>query len=264
MTTAWTTDAATGDAARAVTLTLLWGLDGVALRTLGGGRVPNVTEAPLRRRLDQAELPVLAVDPGLFDGPASARARWLDDLDALAETAAFCDRLGCGVVRVGALADVSDGGGWDPDAAADALRRAGDRADRHGLSLAVRNDAETAAAGGQALASLLSAVGHPAVGADWRPADAALAGEAPGDGLAALVDAGHVPTVVGVRDGRLVAGGALAVVGEGDLGWPGHLAALAAAGVAGPLVLDAVPDPVRTAGLASATALVQMARRAGR
>ena len=259
MTTAWTTDTATPDVSRAVRLTLLWGLDGVALRTVGGGRVPNVTEAPLRRRLAEAELPVVAVDPGLFEGEAAARAGWLDDLAALDEVAAFCARLGCDVVRVGALAA---GESVDHEAAADALRQAGERAAEHGLRLAVCNDAATGVATGAALAALLDAVGHPAVGADWRPADAMLAGEAPADGLAGL---GRAPLCVGVREGYSDGDGwTRAVVGEGSVGWGAHLVALAQAEFVGPLMIDEIPHSARTAGLASATALIQAARRAER
>ncbi len=259
MTTAWTTDVATGDPARAVRLTLFWGLDGVALRTVGGGRVPDVTEGPLRRRLDEAELAVVALDPGLFEGAAASRAVWLNEVDRLDEVAAFGDRFGCARVRVGALAaEPSDG-----SAAADALRQAGDRAARLGLTLAVRNDAATEVATGAALAARLAAVGHPAVGADWRPADALASGEAPADGLAALV-AAVVPIVcVGVRDGDVAGGGWVgASVGEGSVGWDAHLDALAAAGADAPLVIDALPEPARTSGLGAATALIRSARRA--
>ena len=229
MTTAWTTDLATQDAARAVRLTLLWGLDGVALRTLGGGRVPAITEGPLRRRLREADLPVLALDPGLFE--SGARARWLDDLDALGEVAAFGRRMGCSLVRVGALAV---GAGGD---AADALRQAGDRADALGLRLAVRNEAGTAVATGASLAALLAQVGHPAVGADWRPADALASGEDPADGRAALAAA----TTFCV--------GADAVPDAVD--WPRQLAGLDV-----PVVIDALPDPARTSGLGVASELI--------
>ncbi len=250
MMTAWTTDTATSDAARAVRLTLLWGLDGVVLRTVGGGRVPEITEGPLRRRLDEAEVPVLAIDPGLFEGRAASRAGWLDDLDALDAVAAFCTRFGCGVVRLGALAA-------DPDTAhaAGALHQAGDRAARHGLRLAIRNEAGTAVATGRALADLLRAADHPALGADWRPADALEHGEAPAQGLAALAEAGQVPICVSVVD---------ALRGGEGMDWNEHLRALSAAGAEGPLVIDRLPHPARTAGLATATALVQAARTAGR
>ncbi len=262
MTTAWTPDVATGDPARAVRLTLFWGLDAVSLRMVGGGRVPDVTEGPLRRRLDESDLPVAALDPGLFEGDAAAKAVWLNEVSRLDEVAAFGDRFGCRLVRVGALAS---GGAFDRAASAPALRQAGTEAARLGLVLAVRNEAGTAVATGADLAGLLAAVAHPAVGADWRPADAVLAGEAPADGLAALVAAGIAVRCVGVRDGDAVDGAWHdAVVGEGALGWDAHLDALAQAGVDGPLVLDALPEPVRTSGLSSATALIRSARRARR
>ena len=246
MTTAWTTDLATQDAARAVRLSLLWGLDGVALRMVGGGRVPNVAEGPLRRRLEDAELPVVALDPGLFEADASSRAGWLNDIAALEDVAPFARRAGCDLVRVGGF---SDGDLLDR---AVALGAAGVRADALGLRLAVRNEVGTGVATGADLASLLAQIADPAVVADWRPADALEGGESPADGLEALVSAGFVPAAVGVRDL------------EGAVGWPDHLAALAAAGFGGPLVLDALPAPPRSAGLAASTALVQVARSAAR
>lgn len=262
MTPAWTTDAATDDPTRAVRLTLLWGLEGVVLRTVGGGRVPNVTEGPLRRRLQEAELDVVALDPGLFEGAATARAAWLNDLDRLSEVATFGERFGCSLVRIGALGAP---GGFDPVLAAEALRQAGERAASLGLRLAVRNEAGGAVATGADLAALLGAVGHSAVCADWRPADALQAGEDPARGLGALTTAGVSVACVGVRDGRV---GERTwddeVVGEGDVGWDPHLVALALAGVEGPLVIDALPEPARTTGLASATALIRSSRRAQR
>ena len=72
---------------------------------------------------------------------------------------------------------------------------------------------------------------------------------------------GYAPVVVGVRD---PSGGLEAEVGRGDVGWERHLAALAAAGFDGPLVIDGLPDPARISGLASGTALIRMARSAVR
>ena len=262
MTPAWTTDVVTPNLERAVHYTLLWGLEGVALRTVGGAgdRVPFVNEAGTRRRLDDAELPVVAVDPGLFEGSWSARAGWLNDLAVLDDAAAFAARVGCPVVRVGALG--GEGGPYDAAAAADALRRAGDVAAARGVRLAVRNEAGTGLAAGADLAALVGAVGHASVGADWRPADARAAGEEPAAGLAALLDAGVPVVTVGVRD--RTADGEDAVPGEGGVGWAGQLGALAAAGWDGPLVLDGLPAPPARHGLAAATALVGLARRAGR
>lgn len=261
MTPAWTTDAVTPDLARAVHYTLLWGLEGVVLQTVGGAgdRVPFVNEAALRARLAEAELPVLAVAPGLFEGSLASRATWLNDLTVLDDTAAFCRRVGCGVVRVGALA--ADADAYDADAAADALRQAGERAARGGVRLAVRNEADTAVASGADLADLLGRVGHASVGADWRPADALASGSDPADGVAALVGADVSFETVGVRDGRIEQGAwEETTAGEGGVGWEAQVEALAAAGFDGPLVLDALPGPPRSHGLSAATALVRLSR----
>ena len=262
MTPAWTTDVVTPNLERAVHYTLLWGLEGVALRTVGGAgdRVPFVNEAAVRRRLADAELPVVAVDPGVLEGSWAARAGWLNDLTVLDEAAAFAVRVGCGLVRVGALG--GEGGAYDEEVAAGALRRAGDVAGARGVRLAVRNAVGTGLATGAALAAVLGAAGHPALGADWRPADALVAGEDPADGLGALVGAGVPVVCVGVRDPDPAGGEA--APGEGAVGWAGQLAALAAAGFDGPLVLDGMPAPPAKTGLGASTALVRLAQRAGR
>lgn len=256
MTTAWTSDLATPDPERAVKLTLLWGLDGIALRTSEGGRVPEINEASLRRRLEEAELPVVALDPGLFEAPAASRAVWLNDLARLDDVAAFGRRFDCDLIRVGALSGA--------EGAVEALREAGARAASLGLRLAVRNELGTDVATGADLAALMEAVGHDAVGADWRPADALASGEMPDDGLVALQSTAPL-FCVGVRDGGEDDGEWLdEAVGEGAVGWEGHLVSLAEAGVAGPLVIDGLPEPARTSGLASATSLIRAARAAQR
>ena len=255
------TDSVSDDLARAVGYALLWGLEGVAIRTVGGERVPFVNEAALRRRLEESEMPLAAVDPGLFEGDASRRAVWLNDVAAFDDTAAFCARLGCRVVRVGALA-AEDA----PDAARiEALKMLGDAAQRHGLRLAVRNDAETTVATGADLARLLAAVDHPAVGADWRPLEAVRGGEDPVAGLEAVLAA--VPVFcVAVADEQTADDGARAdaAVGAGEMRWGEQLARLAAAGYDGPLALEVPGRPAGPAGLTSATALVRLGRAARR
>ena len=259
------TDSVSDDLARALGYALLWGLEGVAVRTVGGERVPFVNEAALRRRLEDSEMPLAAVDPGLFEGSARSRAVWLNDVAAFDETAAFCQRLGCRVVRTGALAGVHAGDSTDATARADALRMLGDAASRHGLRLAVRNDAATAISTGADLGALLVQVNHPAVGADWHPLEAAHAGEHPVQGLEALLAAASV-FCVAVADEQTADDGARvdAVVGAGELKWAEQLGRLAAAGYDGPLALAVPGRPAGPAGLASATALVRLVRTATR
>lgn len=254
MTTALLTDTVAERLAGAADFALLWGVDGVALRMVGRDRVPHVNGPAVLARLRETELDLLVADPGLFVGAAAERAVWLNEVATFDETAAFCRRLGCRTVRCGAL-DGAPG-------TAEALRMLGDAAAGAGLRLAVGNDAEGVATGA-ALAALLAETAHPAVGAEWRPAEALAAGET--GGYAALLDAGVAVHAVEVRD--LDPEGYGVTPGEGVVGWPETLAALAAAGFDGTLVLD-LRDArdgeatLKSVGLRRATAMIRLARAA--
>lgn len=271
MQTAWFSDTVTTDLARAVHYALLWGLDGIVLRTVGGPseRVPFVNEAKVKARLADAELPVVAVAPGLFEGRAAPRAGWMNDLMVLDDTAAFCRRLACPLILVGALAEGAVG--FDPKESAAALRRAAEIAAKAGLRLAVLNEAGTGCASGEALAALLGEADHPALGAAWSPADALEAGHDPEAGLDALLDTPNRVAFVSTRDGTSEQGvWHERLPGEGGVGWPAQLARLAAAGFDGALALD-LRGPMgdgktgeslsrAKAGLRAATALIGLIR----
>lgn len=256
----WLTDHVTPDLDRAVHYTLLWGLEGVVLRTVGGedDRVPFVNEEKLRRRLLEHELPCVAVDPGAFEGDVAERLVWMNERMELAETFAFCKRLGCSLVLTGNLSQT----GLDAEAAGAALRSAGDAARKAGITLAVRNDLDTACASGEALAAILNAADHPNVRAAWNPADALEAGHDPAAGLAALGD--RVAMVL-VRDGERAEGGwSKAVPGEGAVGWGEHFERLARQGFDGPACLLVSERPRAKAGAREAYAMIRAMRAATR
>lgn len=260
----WLTDTLTPDLDRALGYTLLWGLEGIVLRSVGtqGDRVPHINEAKLRRRLAERDIDAAAVDPGLFEADAEARGAALNDLSLLAEVAAFCKRIGCRIVLVGGMPG-------NPARAAEILRQAGAVAQRHGLTLAVRNETGGAVrneTGGRStgaeLAALLDAADHPAVQAAWGPAAALQAGEAPDAGFAAL---GKRIAFVTVRDGRQgMSGWEAKHLGEGAVGWGEVLRALSEQDYAGPLSLDLRDLLVAKEGLREAMALIQMIRQARR
>ena len=258
MTVGWVTDTVTPDLSRALHYTLLWGFDGVVLRTIGTGRVPFVNEGALRRRLGADDVPILAIDPGLFEGEATARATWMNELASFDDTAAFCARMGVTRVRAGALAASVEA--YDEARAADALRQLGALAERAGLIIAVRNEAGTAVATGAALASLLRAVGHASVEADWRPFDALEAGEAPSDGLATLRSVGEIATLT-VRD--QTPEGDPAAPGEGRVDWDAQILALGP-GWGGAVALEVLGRPTGSFGLRAASAAISTVRRARR
>lgn len=240
MLASWLTDTFTPNLDRALHYTLLWGLEGVVLRTVGGpaDRVPHVNEARLKRRLAEHDLPVVAIDPGLFEAGVEERGAWMNDLALLDEAVAFCERIGCPRVIVGGLP-----GEMGP--AAEVMRRAGDSAARRGCALAVCNEAEGRVSA-RAVAELLAEVGHPAVRACWSPTDAEGAGESVAQGLDAL--AGRIELVMmHDRAGAVNA-------------WPTVLRGLHASGFDGPLCLNISGADSATDGLRTATALIRAVR----
>lgn len=255
----WLPDTVTSDLDRALRYTLLWGLEGIELRTIGGpaDRVPHVNEAKLRRRLGEGEVLAAAAVPGLFEGPAAERARWLGELVALKETLAFCGRVGCFRVVVGAFEEAEEKTGRG--GAAEALRRAAAAAAAENSILAVHNAPGGAHPTGAALARLLAEVDHPAVRAAWDPAAALEAGEDPADGLAAL--AGQVE-LVRCRDGRLSKDSVWEEqpFGEGAVDWPAQVIALREQDFRGPLSLVVTSEPRPKHGLRAATRLVRLVR----
>lgn len=255
----WLSDTVTTDVSRALHYTGLWGLEGVELRRVGHGVVPDVpNERMLRDRLAAEEMAVAAVEPGLFEGAATDRAATFGDLARLDDALAFARRLACPVVVANGFAP----DGFDLAAAADALRRAGDKAGAAGVRVAVLHGPDAAVRTAADLARLLDAVAHDAVGAAWHPALALMVGEDPADGLAAL---GARVRHVRVRDGAVDDLGVWtdALVGEGAVGWDAQVAALKRFGYDGALSLEVHPVDdllLPKVGLRSGTAVARLAR----
>lgn len=259
MTPTWLTDTVTSNLDRALHYTLMWGLEALELRTVGSpeDRVPFVNEAKLRRRLEEHDLPVAAIVPGLFEGAAGDRVTWMNEVATLAETLPFCKRIGCARVVVSSFAG---DGGQAHASAVEALRRAGDAAYRQGITLAVLNDHEGAHPRGEQLAGLLAAIDHPAVRAAWKPADALRAGEAALTGLQAL---GDRVVLVRATDGIATPDGwEPAPLGEGAVGWEAVVEHLHRQGFDGPVSLEVTRAPKPKMGLRDATRLIQLLRRA--
>lgn len=253
----WLTDTVTSDLERALHYTLLWGLEGVELRTVGGAeeRVPHVNETKIKRRLEKADILPVSIAPSIFEGTASRRAAILNRLVTFDDTLRFADRIGSPRVVVSAFAR-GDGAPLEP--AADALRRAGEAASEYGITIAVLNETGMARPTGQELAVLLEAVDHPFVRAAWNPAAALRAGEDPADGLEALKER---VTLVRCADGRVTGQGWQELpFGQGDIDWEAQLQTLDAVGFQGPLSLEIYVEPRPKVGLRSATRLIEMIR----
>ena len=257
------TDTVTFDIERAVHYALLWGLEGVELRSVGGAndRIPFVNESKVRSRLRESELPAVAVGPAAFITHVDDRAAWMNDLVQLDETLNLCKRLGCERVVVSSFKG-QDGSIGDPSTslktAVDALQRAGRKAAQKGITLCVLNEQGYLAPHGAGLADLLDAVDSDAVMAAWSPAEALLSGEDPNDGLRAIADR---VALVRCRNGASKGNGwEPRSIDSGEIDWSAQLALLASAGFDGPVCLEVEAEPQAKAGLHDATALIRMLR----
>ena len=257
----WLTDTVTSDLGRALHYTLLWGLQGVELRTVGGAddRVPQVNVSQIRERLRADEMLPAAVDPSMFAGPADSRALWLNELATFDETLRLCRQIECPRVVVSSFA-----GGASSEVASEpavqALQRAGEAAAEYGITIAVLNEIDMAHPTADALAALLDAVDHPFVQAAWHPAQALRAGENPADGLAAL---GERIALVRCADGRRTPDGWVEEpFDDGDIDWEAQIQSLHALDYRGPLSLEVNVEPRPKTGLHSATRLIRLIRGA--
>lgn len=261
MTPSLLTDSVTYNLERAVHYALLWGLEGVELRSIGGmhDRVPFVNEHQLRLRLTESNLPVVAVDPGTFAGPIGDRAAWLNELAELKETLRFCRRIECPRVIVSSFrADEDEGWGR----AVDALAAAGRQAAAAGVRLCVLNEEGCLAPTGSRLAELLDAVDLEAVQAAWDPAAAVRKGEDADEGLAAL---GRRVGAVRCRNvARAGNGWEPRPIDNGEVDWSAQIRALVRLGYAGPLTLEVDVEPAAAEGLRGATELIRQLRSAFR
>ena len=258
----WLTDTVTSNLDRAIHYTLLWGLEGVELRTVGtpSNRVPFVNEEKLRRRMAEHGLPIVAVVPGLFEGQEGDRGTWMNEVAGLDDILQFCRRIGCARIITSAF-------GGEPRAAdfedaVEALRTAGRAAASYGVTIAVLNESSMARPTATSVLQLIEAVDHSAVRIAWSPAEGLRHGE---DALSVVDRVAPHLAYVRCTDLRLEdAGFRPAPIGQGDVAWPQLLAELHERGYDGPLSLEVHLEPKAKFGLYDATQIIQLLRQVGR
>ncbi len=261
MTPSLLTDSVSYDLDRALHYALLWGLEGLELRSVGGvhDRVPFVNEQKLKLRLMESELPVVAVDPGTFVGEIADAAGWLNELAQLEDTLRFCKRIGCERVVVSSFRGEGDDDGVR---AADALSTAGRKAGRTGIRLCVVNEGGYLASTGVRLAKLLDMVGLDNVRAAWDPAAAVLAGEDAQEGLEAL---DRRVELVRCRNGARAGNGwEPRPIHNGEIDWPAQLRTLVRMGFEGPISIEVDVEPIVQEGLRGSSELIRLLRSAAR
>lgn len=147
----WQPEPVTRDLDRMVHYAGLWGVDGIELRTIGkhAQRVPDVNEAPLRKRIDDEELDIMLSATDIFSGHVQDIAAWMNDLLRFSDILAFNRRLG---VRT-SLVESMDGEGAIP---VEPYRRLVDLAVTAGQTVLVPDSEED-----DRVTSLVATVDHP-------------------------------------------------------------------------------------------------------
>jgi sugar phosphate isomerase/epimerase len=250
------TDEISPDLAVALRHGISWGIRLYELRCIGTQRVPHVdarTRSALARARRELDVHFTALSPGCFKCAIDDEAQTLrDSRDTLPRALDLACALGCPTVIVFGFrrdrateSTAAGSAAAERDAAervAEVLHAAAVSAASRGLTIAVENEPGFFCDSGGRTASILAAAGHPALRANWDPANAFGCGGAPfPDGYEALR-----PFIANVhakdtREGSLVR---CVPLGEGLLDWRGQLAALRRDGGVGHVTVETHCEPL--------------------
>lgn len=231
------TDEINADPQRAVALAAQWQVPAVEIRGLAGGRFPRVGDAELnelQRVVEDCGLKVSGVSPGLFKCAIDAAAVSEEIATLLPRSCEWARRWGTDLVSVfGFLRDES---AQVPTRVLDRLAQMAEIAMGHGCRLVLENEAVCWGNTGIEAADMVRRVGAENFSLLWDPGNSARAGSAdpyPGEyeQLKELVTHVHLKNF----DPQL---GAWSLMDDGIVDWPGQLAALAADGYEGYIVLE--------------------------
>ena len=255
-------DELSNDPETAFEIGLEWGVSHFELRGVYDRRVPRLS-AHARRRLARAVetlgVTVTAISPGLFkipfpaDQPVHSNLGWMDEgffrawsdqralledhvVNLLPESLDFAAEVGAGFVIAFSFHRAGASAGPAPAGVVEALAAAAEVAKARGLTLLVETEEGHWANSGALTAELLERVDHPALAANWDPANALIEGDVPFpagyEAVRPYVRNVHFKDVVRHPDGSWE------IAAQGQVDWKGQIAALAADGYQGSIAIE--------------------------
>ena len=225
------------DPLRALQLAAQWGVGHVEVRTLPGGRYPQPSDGELTdfyHMVRDQGLVVSGVSPGFCKGD------WEDEsvaevlAEGLPRACQWARRWGTDLVSC--FGFKRGDGDQVPAAVVDLLGRMADIAAAHGCRLVLENQAVCWGNTGLEAAAIIAQVGADKLRLCWDPGNSARAGSAspfPDEyqQLKGLIEHVHLKNFD-------PAAGKWSLMETGTVDWPGQLAALAADGYSGYLVVE--------------------------
>ena len=256
------TDEISADLDTAVELGVEWGIRDFELRGFYAERVPNLSEYQKERLgeiLAEFNARVIAISPGLFKIPYPCGAResaslaWLDQglfrnwhslqdqvkyhrQELLPASLEFARSLGANLVLTFSFHRMGHPPGMAPDEVLEILQDAGEQAASAGMQLAVEVEEDFWADTGQRTAALMAAIDHPALGVNWDPGNAFMAGDIPyPDGYRAVR---RWVRHVHFKDAEVDTYGRRRFAVHGQIDWTGQIRALVEDGYQGYISIE--------------------------
>ena len=255
-------DELSNDPETAFEIGLEWGVSHFELRGVYDRRVPRLS-AHARRRLARAVktlgVTVTAISPGLFkipfpaDQPVHSNLGWMDEgffrawsdqcalledhvVNLLPESLDFAAEVGADFVIAFSFHRAGASAGPAPAGVVETLAAAAETAKARGLTLLVETEEGHWANSGALTAALLERADHPALAANWDPANALIEGDVPFpagyEAVRPYVRNVHFKDVVRHPDGSWE------IAAQGQVDWKGQIAALAADGYQGSIAIE--------------------------
>ncbi len=244
------TDEISADPETAIELGVEWGIHDFELRGFYTDRVPHLSAYQVERLGDilaTHQARIIAISPGLFKIPYPLGQRetyslaWLDQGlfqrwrslkdevkyhhdELLPASLEFAKALGVNTILTFGFHRGGHPAGPAPDEVQEILYSAAGQAAEAGIQLAVEVEADFWADTGQRTAAMMQAINHPALGVNWDPGNAFMAGDTPyPDGYQAVRSwVRHVH----FKDAELDSQGHRRYAWPGQIDWTGQLAAL--------------------------------------
>ena len=251
------TDEISADPETAIELGVGWGVKDFELRGFYADRVPNLSayqQQHLGEILAAYEARIIAISPGLFKIPYPLEPRqqaslvWMDQAmfqtwrnlkdevkyhqeELLPASIEFAKTLGIERILIFSFHRGGYPTGPAPDEIKEFLYQAAEQTAAAGMQLLIEVEDEFWADTGQRTAAMVEAIGHPALGVNWDPGNAFMAGDTPyPNGYEAIR-----PWIrhVHFKDAEVDSHGQRRYTIHGQIDWTGQIKALADDGYQG-------------------------------
>jgi len=205
-----------------------WGISIYELRVVKSGRIPAVDPGELRSiqaLVRNKDLRISALSPGIFKHPLSESGKLEEEVTTvLPKTLSMACEFGASIVILFGFQRFQGESAGNFERAVEWMRRAAERAEKLGITLAIENEPGFWCDSGSNTAKLIAAVNSPSLRVNWDPCNGYGTAEVPfPQGYEAVKRYIANVHVKDTKQGSLIQ---CVPVGEGAVDWRGQIQAL--------------------------------------